>query len=524
MQSWFTFELDGETCRIERVPVNRSLADHLVALDPVFASMGSQRESRLVVLGELEQDRHSFRVIDAASILLPMVAGRQIWTPLGIARAEPEHPVNLALQRDHLESGQNRLDAVRALLFEGYYRPDLRRQGQVMDQFDAIGTRTAHVPAIWETAAQVFASTAQLRHEAAQRAEKSGRESTVWMGRTDIFEDLFTKRLFKLARRNSMVYADAEKRRFYRPESVVELLKLRREYPEARLVAGGVEGKFHEGAMGSANFISLENLGELTQVITTEESWEIGAAMPLTRVSEVIGRECPAFPKMLRRCATRPWRNRATLGGHLAHCRSDSVLMPLLLALNARVMLLSEEGERDAPLSQLFNDQGETIRKQREVIRSIVIPRSGEGALSNLGLTARLLDAYTVAPNRGARSSFLTAAFSIELRDRSIVKARLAYAGLSEVPHRLAAVESELAGKVWSEEVFFECLPKVHQAAEVSVPSLTEAELTYRRQLAVTLFQKFHSQHPSADARSPRQLSSAVEFGKLQQPFFDALS
>tara|TARA_R110002096_G_scaffold250181_2_gene442624 strand:+ start:530 stop:2116 length:1587 start_codon:yes stop_codon:yes gene_type:complete len=527
MQSWFKFELDGETCRVEKESTHRTLASYLSELDPCFSRFStdaSWRGGHLVVFGDIEDGRHRFRVIDAQLITLPMLADRHIWTPEGIRNAEPDHPVNLALQGDHFECGEARSDALAALMFEGYYRPDLRRQGQTNDQFDAIISRSANVPAIREAAAQVFASTEQLRHEAAQRAEKSGEESTVWTGRKDIFEDRFTKSLFKLKSRPTLAYVDNSKRRFYRPGNLVELLRLNRDYPDAQLVAGGTELIPSREQSEWPNLISLDGVKELNVIITSEDNWEIGAAVPLTEIAELIGRECHAFNKILRRFGSRAIRNRATLGGYLATAWQNGQLAPLLMALNARVILLSEEGERDAPIASFFADRGSTILNPGEIIRSIIIPRATDSALSQRGITTRLCDAYTVAPRRTLCEPYATGAFALELRDRKIVKAWIAYSGIDDKPVRAREAEEFLSGKIWGKKAAFGTLPILNKSVEVTSDRNEIVSADYRKQLIVTLFQKFYFQHPSPDSVQPVSLTATKEFAKLDEPFFDAIS
>jgi len=527
MQSWFKFELDGEDCRVESESTHLTLAKFLSDLDPCFARFStdaSWRGGHLVVLGDIEGDRHRFRVVDAQLLMLPMLAGRQIWTPQGIRNAEPGHPVNLALQRGHLECGQARGDALVALMFEGYYRPDLRRQGQTNDQFDAIVTRSANVPAIREVAAQVFASTEQLRHEAAQKAEKSGEESTVWTGPKDIFEDRFTKGLFRIKSRSNLSYVDGAKRRFYRPVNLIELLKLKREYPDAQFIAGGTELSQRGGEIQSDNLISLEGVKELNDIFISEDGWEIGAVVPLTEIAEQIGRECHAFSKILRRFGSRAVRNRATLGGYLATAWETGQLTPLLMALNARVILLSEESERDAPIANFYTDGGGTILTPNEVIRSVIIPRYTDSSLSDRGITTRLCDTYTVAPRRTLCEPHATGGFAVELRDRKIAKAWIAYSGIDKNPVRAREAERHLAGKVWNEETVFAMLPILVESIEVTADRNEIADADYRKQLVVTLFQKFFFQHPTADSIQPETLAATGDFAKLDQPFFDAIT
>lgn len=524
MQSWFSFELDGEVCRVERESTRGTLAAFLARLDPCFAHFAEHDPliaPRLVVMGMLEGDRHRFRIVDAGLILMPMLADRQIWTPEGIRNAEPEHPVNLAFQGDRFECSSERLDSLVALTFEGYYRPDLRRQGQVDDQFDAVLTRTANVPAIREAAVQVFASTEQLRHEAARRAERSGQESTVWTGRKDIFGDRFTRQLFRLPESQALQYVDSSKRRFFRPDNLVELLKLKREYPGAALIAGGTGLSRLGERESAADLISLEAVKELNSIQTTEELWEIGAAVPLTQIAEHIGRECLAFNKALRRFASRPVRNRATLGGYLATAWASGQLAPLLMALNARVRLLSSDGERDAPISQFHSGKGRTILQADELILSILIPRTTESALAARGITSRLCDIYIVGPRRTGCEPYATGAFALELRERKIAKAWIAYSGLSDAPLRAREAEESLVGKVWGEKAAIEILPILQRSVEVASPATGHAPPGYLKQLVGTLFQKFHHQHPRPESSRPEALTAAGEFGRLDESFYD---
>ncbi len=524
MQSWFSFELDGETCRVEREGTNVSLASFLARLDPCFSHFADhdpRHQPRLVVMGVLEGDRHRFRIVDSGLLMLPMLADRQIWTPEGIRNAEPEHPVNIAYQGGQFECSEERLDSVIALTFEGYYRPDLRRQGQINDQFDAIVTRTANVPAIREAAAQVFASTENLRHEAALRAERSGQEASVWTGRTDIFGDRFTKQLFRLGEQKPLQYVDGKKQRFFRPSTLVELLKLKRDYPDAVLVAGGTSLATFGETLDLPNLISLEGVRELNSVITHEDRWEVGASVSLTQAAEQIGRECPPFNKVLRRFGSRPLRNRATLGGYLANAWSAGQLSPLLMALNARVILISEGGERDAPISQFYTGKSTTLLRPDELIRGIVIPRTSETILSARGITSRLCDAYTVAPRRTFCEPYATGAFAIELRDKTITKAWLAYSGIADFPLRAREAEEFLTGRIWEEKSIIQTLPILNQCVEAGSSINPAAGPEYVKQLVGTLFQKFFYQHPLPGSIRPELLTATGEFARLDEAFFD---
>ncbi|MAB77030.1 MAG: hypothetical protein CMO47_11320 [Verrucomicrobiales bacterium] len=527
MQSRFTFELDGEDCRVERENTHRTLAGFLSELDPCFAHFAndaSWRGGHLVVLGDLKGDRHRFRAVDAQLLMLPMLSGRQVWTPEGIRNAEPDHPVNLALHNGHLECGRARGDAVVALMFEGYYRLDLRRHVQSNDQFDAIITRSANIPAIREVAAQVFASAAQLRNEYGNKVTESDEESTERLENKDIFEDRFTKSLFDLKSRAFLSYVDDSKRRFHQPSNLVELLKLKREYPDAQFIAGGTELAQQSGKVGWSNLISLEDVKELTGITIAKDFWDIGAAVPLTEIAEKLGSECEAFNKVICRFGSRAIRNRASLGGYLATAWESGQLTPLLMALQARVILLSEEGERDAPISNFYKDGGGTILNPNEVIRSIIIPRYNESSLSERGVTARLCNTYTAAPRRTLCEPYATGGFAVELCGRKVSKAWIAYSGINQHPVRAREAERFLAGKRWGEKTVFEMLPILVDTVKVTDHRNEIAGSDYRKQLVVTLFQKFLFHHPTPESIRPESLTAAVDFAKLNQPFFDEIA
>ena len=382
-------------------------------------------------------------------------------------------------------------------------------------------TRTANVPAIRETAIQVFASTEQLRHEAARRAERSGDESTVWTGKKDIFGDRFTRQLFRLPEARPLHYVDRDKRRFFRPDNLVELLRLKREYPDAVFVAGGTGLALHGSeSPGMRDLISLEAVRELQSIHTTEEQWTVGAAVSLTQIAEHIGRECQPFNKTLRRFASRPVRNRATIGGYLATAWASGQLAPLLMALNARVKLLSEEGERDAPVSQFYAGNGRTILQPGEIISAVLIPRANEHALSLRGITSRLCDVYSVAPRRTGCEPYATGAFALEFRDRQIVKAWVAYSGISDAPVRSREAEDSLAGKPWSESTLIDTLAILNRTVDIDHPGGNGASPAYLKQLVGTLFQKFFHQHPKADRIQPESLTATGEFARLDEPFY----
>ena len=259
-------------------------------------------------------------------------------------------------------------------------------------------------------------------------------------------------------------YVDESKRRFYRPKTLVELLQLKNQYPDAEVIAGGTGMGQTAGKSEWETLISTEDVEELRVIRKEPNHWEIGAAVTLTSVGETVGRDVGPLGKLLSRFASRAVRNRATLGGNLAIAATYGQIAPLLIALDARVHLTSLEGERDAPMAMFFDRGGKSILRPGEVIRSISVPRFTESILEKRGSQSRLCDAYMVTLRRSLCEPLMTGAFAVELAaDGTVKKAWIAYSGVSDRPLRARKAEKELVGRKWNEKAIMQVLPSVNQ-------------------------------------------------------------
>ncbi|MCB1230031.1 MAG: FAD binding domain-containing protein [Verrucomicrobiae bacterium] len=536
MQSSFTFELDGESLRVDGEPVHRNLADFL-------HSRGFGRESRfrnpdpwlggapLILLDMDGRGRPALRSVDAALIPLPAIAGRQLWSAEGIvlrASRGEIHPA-FALLDSHPELECSWAGRARILtaLFEGYYRSDLQVVGQLNDQLDGCLSRTAHYIALREVAEELFAEAQQQRHEAQLSAQSQGREVEFEQGRVDIFGDEFSALLAgEMPEPEDFSYVDPEKRRFYRPQTIIDLAKLLAQFPKAVIVGGSAGLLNPENRNDWDCLISTEGVGDLRALYDKGDRWDIGAAAPLTSINELIGKTYPAFGKALRRFATRPIRNRITLGGCLAAARHDDELAPVLIALDAQVRAISLEGEREIPVARFFEGKGKTNLRPSEVIADILLPRFTGEALKERGCRTRFCDTYKAAPRRELSSGSVSAGFAVELDDAGkIAHAWIAYGGLADRTYRARETETALVGKPWSEDTIFGSLSQLTReiqnapGARDLATALPQGEIDYRRQLIITLLQKFYYQHPKADG-PPVELGVTSEMLQPNRRFF----
>src|SRR5262249_329575 len=81
-----------------------------------------------------------------------------------------------------------------------------------------------------------------------------------------------------------------------------------------------------------------------------------------------------AFTEWLTLFASPPIRNRATLGGNLATASPIGDSAPLLMALDARVLIAAPSARRALDLSSFFTGYRTTALQSGELITTIEIP------------------------------------------------------------------------------------------------------------------------------------------------------
>src|SRR5437773_977401 len=198
--------------------------------------------------------------------------------------------------------------------------------------------------------------------------------------------------------------------------------------------------------------VSVEAVPELNEIKSTDGEWYIGAAVTLTEIEEKMAEEFPALGDMLRVFGSRQIRNRATMGGNLVTASPIGDSAPVLLALDAKVVLTSLKGERTLPIDQFFVAYRKTALLPGEILKTIIVPRGA----SQPGLTRKNWW-FKVSKRREMDISTAAGCFTVDLDRQSIVRhVRLAYGGVAAMPARARKTEPALLGKPWSHETIAE--------------------------------------------------------------------
>ena len=145
--------------------------------------------------------------------------------------------------------------------------------------------------------------------------------------------------------------------RFVRPRTLAEAIGLLDANPAAVLVAGCTDWGVDVNLRGrrSPLVVAVDAVAELRTLSIGERFIEIGAAVPLSELERSLNGRVPLLAEMIPQFASRLIRNRASLGGNLGTGSPIGDASPALLALEARIVLVSSAGEREVELERVLH-------------------------------------------------------------------------------------------------------------------------------------------------------------------------
>ncbi|MGW7365981.1 xanthine dehydrogenase small subunit [Streptomyces sp. NPDC054841] len=231
---------------------------------------------------------------------------------------------------------------------------------------------------------------------------------------------------------------------FLRKSTLAETLELLRERPDAVVVAGstdyGVEVNIRSRRADCV--VAIDRLPELRELCVESGYIEIGAALTLTEIERRLDGDVPLLAELFPQFASRLIRNSGTLGGNLGTGSPIGDSPPVLLALEASLVLADADGERVVPLADYFTGYRQSVRRPGELIRAVRIPLP-------LSPVAAF---HKIAKRRFDDISSVAVAFALDIEDGIVRKARIGLGGVAATPIRALATEAALEGKPWSAE------------------------------------------------------------------------
>ena len=168
---------------------------------------------------------------------------------------------------------------------------------------------------------------------------------------------------------------------YRRATSLLQATTLLAENPAAQALAGGTDllVDLRERRRQTPMLVDVTDLGELAGITADDGAIRIGGGVTIGELlaSPLVETRLPALRAAARDFADFLTRNKATLGGNLANASPGADLVVPLLALDAAVVLAGATGERTIPLDAFVLGPRRTALRAGELIRQVVVPRSG---------------------------------------------------------------------------------------------------------------------------------------------------
>jgi len=256
-------------------------------------------------------------------------------------------------------------------------------------------------------------------------------------------------------------------------QSLIPLLALRLARPAVLIDINGIDEL--SGVSAANGWVTI---GAMTREYVAENSGTVADIVPLLAAAlPLIGHEAI--------------RSRGTIGGSLAHADPAAELPAVARALDAEFVVRGPSGERAIPAADWFEGYLTTARRPDELLTQVRFPAAKPGTGTSFQEVAR----------RHGDFAIVGLAASLTLSGGAISDARLAFAGLSDVPVRAAAAEDLLVGERPSPELFDAAARRATD--DLDPPADLHGSSEYRKTVAAALVRR--GLRAAADNANERQ-------------------
>jgi len=204
--------------------------------------------------------------------------------------------------------------------------------------------------------------------------------------------------------------------------SLIPLMKLRLATPEQLVDISRIAG---------LNYIREDN--GVLRIGATTTHYDVESS-PLVRAS------CPLLAEAASNIGDIQVRNRGTIGGSVAHADPAADYPASLLALEARVVLVTAKSQRELPIADFFVDTFTTALKPGELIREVIVPLEDRSAGTS----------YQKVVQPASGFAIVGIAARVRKAGGRVTFARVGVTGLAGKPYRAINVEQALEGTAGS--------------------------------------------------------------------------
>ena len=420
-----------------------------------------------VVVAEASGGRVAWKPVNACIHLVPMLAGKAVFTVESLASSEGAlHPVQQALVDTHGSQCGFCTPGFAMSLFALYKNAHRPARDAIDEALSGNLCRcTGYRP--------ILAAAARMYDAAAPDGWRGPGVSADGVRQSSIEEERLADLLAAIAP-SGTIEGSAANQRWIAPDSENALAHSLEAHPDARIVAGATDvglwiTKQHRD-LGTLIFTGAAT--DMTSIERGDGGFTIGAAASLADAFAALDDDYPELREAWVRFASPPIRHAGTLGGNVANGSPIGDSMPALIALGASVVLRKGDARRELAVEDFYLGYQKTALDAGEFVTAIRVPRRRDPLLLRAWKASRRFDQDISA---------VFACFALRLRDGVIHEARIGCGGVAPVPARARKTEAALQGRPWSRETAADASRVL--ASEFTPIDDMRASAAYRRTL-----------------------------------------
>ncbi len=413
------FVLNNEICELNNPDPNQTILNFIrTKLKKTGTKEGCAEGgcgACTVVLGELKKNEIIYKAINACIAFVPALQGKQLLVVEDLVTEKGDlHPVQEAMVKYHGSQCGFCTPGFVMSLFSMYKNHNSYNNELIKDSIAGNLCRcTGYRPII----------------DAAKSLNK--------INKSDQFKKN-KKNTIKLLKKINLknIFIENKGKKYFSPRTIKELKKVIKKNSNSHFLSGGTDLSLivTKERKDINNIINLKDIDELDFIKEKNNNIEVGAATPLIKFEKFILKYYPDFNSVLKRYGSVQIRNVCTIGGNIATASPIGDTLPILLSLNSEIVIETTKNKKILPLKNFFLSYRKTRLKKGEFIYSIKIPIYKNNVFK----------AYKISKRFDDDISSLCASFNLEIVNKKIKKAIIAYGGMAEIPKRATNCENFL--------------------------------------------------------------------------------
>ena len=248
--------------------------------------------------------------------------------------------------------------------------------------------------------------------------------------------------------------------------------------PDARVIAGGTDLVLNlkKKKVLPKAVISLHSIKDLDYIQEKNGMIHIGALAKHADIATnpILQKKLSILCQAVGLIGSWQIRNVGTIGGNLCNASPAADSAPALLTLGAKIVIVSQQGEKEIPVDAFFIGPGQTVLQANEVLKEIRL-KCPENSSAGCYLKLRRRQAVDI--------SLAGVAFQAELdtSGQKLTDVKIALGGVAPTPIRVPDAENCLIGLPLEEAI--QKIPMCAEAATSAAKPIDDLRATaeYRR-------------------------------------------